>query len=128
MARLLKSSVAFKLVAGASGAQLSIGWDKLEKNLATPEFEFGIVAGNYGSDDSTWSNVLLPGPDDFTVSKKEASLPGASDFLVKPLLHTTMMHQEDVLEATTRFLKSGHFVSAEKMNPIAIEGSQEDKK
>lgn len=127
MARLLKSSVAFKLVAGASGAQLSIGWDKLEKNLATPKFEFGIVAGNYGNDESSWSNILLPGPDDFTVSEKEASLPGAIDFLVKPLLHTTMMHQQDVLEATTRFLKSGHFVSAEKMNPITSESSQEDK-
>jgi len=128
MARLLKNSATFKLVAGASGAQLSMGWKELEKNLATPDFEFGIVAGSYGDDENPWSNILLTGPDDFTVSKKETMLPGATDFLVKPLLHTTMMRQKHVLEATTLFLKSGHFVSAEKMNPIKAPRSQEEKK
>lgn len=118
MARLLKNSVAFKLVTGASGAQLSTGFKELEKDLATPAFQFGIVAGNRGDEDSPWGNILLPGPDDFTVSTQETMLAGATDFLVRPLLHTTMMNQEEVLESTTRFLESGHFVSADKVNPI----------
>ena len=118
MARLLKDSVAFKLIAGASGAQLSIGWEELKENLATPKFEFGIVAGGYGVEGARFNNILLSGPDDFTVSKKEAMLAGASDFLVKPLLHSTMMHQSEVMESTSRFLKNGYFVSKEKIQPI----------
>jgi len=118
MARLMKNSVAFKLVAGASGAELSLGWDQLSKNLATPDFEFGIIAGGYGAEKSTWSNILLPGPDDFTVSEQETMLVGADDFLVKPLLHTTMMHQTIVLDTTTRFLQQGFFVTKDEMRPI----------
>lgn len=118
MARLLKNSVTFKLIGGASGAELSIGWEQLEKNLATPEFEFGIIAGGYGGDESPWNNILLPGADDFTVSEKETMLVGADDFLVKPLLHSTMMHQTEVLESTTRFFQEGFFVAKDKMRPI----------
>ena len=118
MARLLKHSAAFKLIAGASGAELSLGWDQLSKNLATPEFEFGIIAGGYGSEEAPMSNILLPGQDDFTVSEQETMLVGADDFLVKPLLHTSMMHQPTVLESTTRFLQQGFFVAKDKMRPI----------
>ena len=118
MARLLKNSFAFKMIAGASGAELSIGWEQLSKNLATPEFEFGIIAGGYGDKDSPMSNILLPGPDDFTVSEKETLLVGADDFLVKPLLHSTMMRQAEVLESTTRFLQEGFFVAKDKVRPI----------
>ena len=118
MARIVKDSVSFKLIAGASGAQLSFGWDELNKNLATPEFEFGIIAGGYGDDDAPWSNILLPGRDDFTVSEWETMLPGADDFLVKPLLHTTMMHQEEVYSATTRFLEKGYFTASDQKKPI----------
>jgi len=118
MARLLKNSAAFKLIAGASGAELSLGWDQLSQNLATPEFEFGIIAGGYGGEEAPMSNILLPGPDDFTVSQQETMLVGADDFLVKPLLHTTMMHQPTVLESTTRFLQQGFFVAKDKMRPI----------
>jgi pimeloyl-ACP methyl ester carboxylesterase len=127
MARILKNSVAFKMVTGASGAQLSSGFHELESHLATPDFPFGIVAGNLGHEDAPWGNILLPGPDDFTVSKKETMLPGATDFLVRPLVHTTMMRQEEVLEATVRFLKSGYFISADKVNPIGAQPLQKAK-
>lgn len=118
MARLMKDSLAFKLVAGASGAELSIGWDRLSQKLATPDFEFGIIAGGYGSEDAPYSNILLPGLDDFTVSKEETMLAGADDFLIKPLVHTTMIRNQDAMESTARFLKAGFFVSKEKRNPI----------
>jgi pimeloyl-ACP methyl ester carboxylesterase len=118
MARLLKNSAGFKLIAGASGAELSLGWDKLSENLATPEFEFGIIAGGYGDDEAPLSNPILYGKDDFTVSKWETMLPGATDFLVEHLMHTTMMHQKEVLVATARFLEKGHFTSNDRKRPI----------
>ncbi|QEG23940.1 alpha/beta hydrolase [Mariniblastus fucicola] len=118
MARLMKDSLSFKMIAGASGAQLSLGWEKLSENLATPEFEFGIIAGGYGADGSALSNPVLYGQDDFTVSKWETMLPGADDFLVKHLVHSTMMNQLEVLEATTQFLDKGYFISNERKRPI----------
>ena len=117
MARLLKNSASFKLIAGASGAELSLGWEELSKNLATPEFEFGIIAGNYG-DPNGLNNYLLHGENDFTVSKWETMLPGADDFLTKPLFHSTMMHQTKVLEATTQFLEKDYFISKDRKRPI----------
>lgn len=118
MARLLKNSTAFKLVAGASGNELATGWEELAKNLATPKFEFGIIAGGFGDDDSPWSNILLPGKDDFTVSERETMLVGARDFLVRPWLHSTIMREQEVLEATESFLDNGYFLSDTQRRPI----------
>ena len=116
MARLLKNSAMFSIVAGVSGAQLSTGWEKLEPELATPSFEFGIIAG--GQNNSRFSNFMLKGPDDFTVSTEETKLVGASDFLVRPLVHSSMMKKTEVLKATESFLENGYFLSREKRNPI----------
>ena len=117
MARVLRWSLLFNVVAGSAGTQLGIGWPKLEPQLATPSFEFGIIAGGQ-ADGKKFSNLLLEGKDDFTVSLDEARLNGATDFLVEPLFHSTMMRQPVTLESTLRFLNHGYFVSAQERNPI----------
>ncbi len=117
MARLLKHSFLFKTIGGASGGQLSNSWDELEKKLATPNHEFGIISGGQ-SDDQRLSNFVLTGKDDFTVSVSETRLVGARDHLVRPLLHSTMMKQEIVLNSTLSFLQNGYFLSQAEMNPI----------
>lgn len=117
MARLLKNSVLFNAIAGKSGSQLSKSWEELKQNLVTPSCEFGIIAG-VGDEKKLVKNFVLQGPSDFTVSLKETRLNGASDFLVAPFYHTTMMHQPQTLEATIRFLKHGYFISEEKQQPI----------
>lgn len=116
VARTFKSSYLFQTIAGKSGDQLARDWDKLSKQLTTPTAEFGIIAG--GQQNENYSNFLLEGKDDYTVSVEETKLVGANDFLVHPLLHGTMMNQPIVLEATTRFFREGYFVSAEKRNPL----------
>ncbi len=117
MAQVLKKSFLFHTIAGVSGAELSRTWDQLAPTLATPKVEFGIIAGGQASEKNL-SNFVLNGPDDFTVSVEEAKLPGASDFLVRPLLHSTMMHKPVTLNATFSFLENGYFVSAQQRNPI----------
>ena len=119
MARLLRSSVLFKTIAGVSGIQLASGWNKLSAKLATPNFQFGIIAGGQESEEKL-SNFVLKGKDDFTVSLEEAKLDGAHDLLVRPLLHSTMMHQPVTMESTLRFLKSGFFISEESRQPIPV--------
>ncbi len=120
MARLMKYSGVFNLVTGASGAQLSTNWERLEPLLSKPRFQFGILAGGQ-AEDSAFSNPLLAGRDDFTVSVEEAKLEGAHDFIVRPWNHTGMMKNTDAMELTLRFLKRGFFVAEEQRQPIVRE-------
>ena len=119
IARILKSSFLFKTIAGVSGVQLSTNWEKLSRTLATPKFEFGVIAGGQASD-ADFSNFILKGPDDFTVSVEEAKLPGAHDLLVRPLFHSTMMRQPETLKAALNFFQNGYFISEGERKPIAV--------
>lgn len=116
VARLMKHSLLFNTIAGKSGAQLAATWDKLEPTLATPSIEFGIIAG--GQQDGDWSNFVLKGKDDYTVSVEETKLVGAKDSLVRPLLHSNMMAKQEVLDATVSFFENGYFISESARNPI----------
>lgn len=117
MAHVLRNNLLFKSLAGVPGIQLGEKWEELEPHLATPEFEFGIIAGGQ-SESQKLNNFILNGPDDFTVSLEETRLVGARDWLIRPLLHTTMMKSEITLESTLSFLEKGYFISAEELNPI----------
>lgn len=106
----------FQWVAGEAGQQLGRDWDHLEGKLATPEFEFGILAGGKG--DAKGFNPLIPGDNDRVVSVAGTRLAGAADFLVVPVAHTFMMDDPNVMEYTLRFLQKGYFVSPQKRQPI----------
>jgi len=106
----------FKALAGKSGQELGGEWAKLQGKLATPEFEFGILAG--GRNNDIGYNPLLPGDDDGTVSVASTRLAGASDFLVLPVLHSSIIYDTKVMECTLRFLEQGHFVSAAARHPV----------
>ncbi|MEL7499112.1 MAG: lipase [Planctomycetota bacterium] len=122
VARLLNNSVLFHTIAGKSGAQLSHSWEKLESTLATPSFEFGIIAGGQATDQE-WSNFVLKGKDDYTVSVEETKLAGAADFLVRPLWHSNMMKQQSVFDATLNFFDEGYFVSESEKQPLNAESN-----
>jgi len=117
MARLLRSSFTFKVIAGASGAELSNSWQQLEPTLATPEFEFAIIAGGQAGQGKL-NNLLLTGKDDFTVSVEETKLSGARDFQIRPLIHTTMMKDKSVFQDTHRFFENGYFESESARRPL----------
>ena len=118
IARVLSGRLIFKWIAGPAGLELGVNWPELEPTLAAPEFEFGIIAGGQ-QDHKRFSNFLLTGPDDFTVSVEETQLAGATDCLVRPLLHSTMMRNQVTLEATLQFLEHGYFVSELERKPLA---------
>jgi len=116
VALTLAETDAFKVLTGRSGRQLGAEWAELEDKLATPGFEFGIVAGGKG--DALGFNPLLPGDDDGTVSVASTRLAGAGDFVVVPVLHSFVMNDPDVLDYTLRFLQKGYFVAADRRQPI----------
>ncbi|HYW80104.1 MAG TPA: hypothetical protein VE890_11035 [Thermoguttaceae bacterium] len=106
-------------VTGEAVRQLGQEWDELEGKLATPSFEFGILAGGRG--DESGYNPLLPGDDDGTVSVAHTRLAGAHDFAVLPLLHSSFVSSEKVMQYTLRFLQKGYFISATRRHPLNAE-------
>jgi hypothetical protein len=114
--KLVRGEVA-KFVAGPAAQQLAEGWSKLEPKLATPHFEFGILAGGKG--DNRGFNPLIPGDDDAVVTVDSTRLPQARDFRLLPVLHSFFMNDSRVHEMTRQFLTHGYFESEASRQPIS---------
>lgn len=85
----------------------NIGWPKLERQLAIPAFEFGIIAGGKGND--TGYLPRLEGDDDALLSIDTHMLEGASDFIQVGGIHQLMPRYAETKQAALCFLKHGHF-------------------
>jgi predicted alpha/beta hydrolase family esterase len=120
LAQLLADNKVFKSLAGPTGKELGPQFAQLEKHLAVPVCEFGIVAGvrSEGKGDEHGHGSSAQSDDDLIVAVPETKLPGASDFLVLPALHTFMMDEPKVQEATISFLLHGYFESADRRQPL----------
>jgi hypothetical protein len=116
MAEIFGQNSAFERVLGKSGRAMAREWDELQKRLAVPQAEFGIIAG--GKQDGNGYNPFLDGDDDFIVKVEETMLPGARDFIVIDGLHAILMSNPDVQKAALRFLQHGYFVSDERRQPL----------
>jgi pimeloyl-ACP methyl ester carboxylesterase len=117
LAVLLSDSSVFQLLAGTPGQQLGRDWNHLEQRLATPQCEFGIIAG--GRKNGRGYNPLVPGDNDGIVSVASTRLAGARDFVVLPVLHTWLMNDANAQQYTLHFLQQGCFISPERRKPIA---------
>jgi len=116
LAELFADNLLFREIAGETGQQLGRDWSDLEKRLATPAFEFGILAGGKG--DGRGYNPLLSGDNDGTISVETTMLPGARDFLVVPAVHPFFPENPKVREYTLRFLQKGYFTSEKERHPL----------
>ena len=115
-ARAFADSDLFGIVLGDSAVQLGARWATIEPKLATPTFEFGIVAGGRGDDKGYLSGV--PGDNDGILSVATTRLDGARDFILVPVMHPLTMLNATVKQYTLTFLDNGYFISAEKRQPI----------
>lgn len=116
LAETFADNILFKEIAGDAGQQLGRDWPELEKRLATPSFEFGIVAGGKGN--GKGYNPILKGDNDGVISVETAKLAGAHDFIRLPLLHSFIMDNSQVQEYVLRFLQHGYFVSEQERHPL----------
>jgi pimeloyl-ACP methyl ester carboxylesterase len=119
LADSLSGSGLFGAIAGKPGRQLGREWAWLESDLATPQFEFGIIAG--GLQDGRGFSPLIPGDDDATVAVATTRLAGARDFVVLPARHTSLVSDPKVLEYTLRFLKQVYFISPQRRQSVSDE-------
>ena len=107
IAAALAENELFQAIVGEPGRQLGAEWPWLEAKLRVPSCTFGIIAGGLGN--ATGFNPLLPGDDDGTVTVSSTRLEGACDFLLLPVLHSSIMHNERVMSQTLSFLRNGQF-------------------
>src|SRR5690606_8820940 len=70
------------------------------RDLPAPPCEFGVIAGGTGAENGL--NPFLPGDNDGTVLVANTKLPGMKDFLRVKALHSFIMENERVIEATVR--------------------------
>lgn len=112
IARFFQPTGLFGLVLGKSGHELASRWDEFSQSLATPRHRFAIVAGKYNF------NPLFKVDNDFVVSVDETKLPGANDFQVYKVVHTTIMGNQDVVESVFRFFENGYLKTEAEKNPL----------
>lgn len=104
-------------IAGSAATDLAEGWKDLEPKLATPPFEFGILAGGKGN--ANGFNILLDGDNDGVVTVANTRLAGAADFRRLEALHSFIMSSSPARRMTLHFLKEGSFEGERKRDPIA---------
>jgi len=109
----------FTSLLGKPGQELGREWVWLESDLATPQCEFGIVAGGMGNDRGF--SPMLPGDDDGVVTLETTRLAGASDFVVVPVTHTLLPDDPRVLKYTLSFLQNGYFISPDQRQAVTEE-------
>jgi len=114
-ANLLNDNQYVRMIIGPSAWQLARQWDDAQKSLATPDFEFGVIAGGFGD---CGLNPFLNGDDDLVVTVAETRLPCAADFRVVQCRHGGMLHDRLVHEYVLRFLQHGYFTAYSERQPI----------
>ena len=97
----------YRLIYGPSGQALITGPDGLAAKAGIPGCEFGIIAGGRGAERGY--SPLIPGDNDGVVEVTSTKLDGMTDHLVLPVLHTTMMADDEVIRQTKYFLAHGRF-------------------
>lgn len=70
--------------------------------------DIGVIAGDL-SFGACWLIPGIPKPNDGTVAVSETELPGASDRVVLPVSHISMLFSARVLRQVCAFLKHGRF-------------------
>lgn len=114
-ADVLQDNEFVHLIVGPSARLLGHEWDSAKKTLATPSFEFGIIAGGFGE---SGLNPLLNGNDDLVVRIEETRLAGATDFRVVNCRHSGVLNDPLVLQFIDSFLRQGYFTTQADRQPI----------
>ena len=98
---------AFDWLNGPVGDQLGTGEGSVPLSLGPAVFELGILTGDRSIN---WIlSLYIPGPDDGKVSPDHAKLEGMKDFRVIHATHPMIMRNNEAIELTVRFLKTGTF-------------------
>ena len=100
----------FKWINGPAGNELGTGKNSTPNQLGPAHFPLGIIAGDRSVN---WINslLLLPGRDDGKVSVNRAKLAGMGGFIVIHATHTFITYNNEAIQQTIQFLRTGKFNS-----------------
>ena len=107
LAERLENIAVFKWLLGEPGQLLGKDEDDYFAKYPIPRIPFGIISG--GLKNKTGFSPLIPGDDDWVVGVEETKLEGASDFIVIPGQHTTLLWQSEVIKQVILFLRDEKF-------------------
>ena len=93
---------------GPTGAVLGTGSNSVLHDLGPVEFELGVIAGttNINPLNFLWINE----PNDSIVSVESTRIEGMDDHVTLPVTHSFMMRNNEVIDHTIHFLKTGSFM------------------
>jgi triacylglycerol lipase len=88
----------------------SLGTDAsgIVHGLGPVNFELGIIAGD--TNINPLASLLLESENDSIVTVESTKVEGMQEHLVLPVIHTTMMRNNDLIDHVIHFLKTGNFI------------------
>ena len=99
-----------ELLTGEAGLQIGTDENSIPTQLGPVDFELGIIAGT-GSI-SPFLSMMLPNPNDGKVSVASTKVEGMDDFLIVKNSHHFIVTNDNVIENTIQFLRTGKFLES----------------
>lgn len=108
LAQAVKSWPLVGWLLGPAGLALGTDTDSLVRQLPPVDFELGVIAGTLGI--NPLGLLFIDGPNDSVVSVASTRVEGMDDHVVLPVLHSIMMRDNEVIDHSIHFLKTGRFI------------------
>lgn len=105
---LLRNMPGYTLFTGLVGTELGTDGNSVPLNLPPVEFELGVIAGTVSL--NPLFDLVVPDPNDGTVSVASTRVEGMRDHIVLPVSHTLMMYNNAVKDNVVHFLVTGEFL------------------
>lgn len=93
---------------GPTGQALGTEPEDVPRQLGPVDFELGVIAGDVNL--NPLSLFLIDGANDSIVSVASTRVHGMKEHIVLPVIHTLMMRDNEVIDHTIHFLKTGNFI------------------
>lgn len=107
LAQGLKSVPGFGFL-GPAGQELGVDEESIINSLGPVDFELGVIAGDVAI--NPLGIFFIEGPNDSVVSVASTRVEGMREHLTLPVIHTLMMRDNEVIDHSIHFLKTGNFI------------------
>lgn len=108
LAQAVKSWPLVDWLLGPAGAALGTDEESIVQQLPAVDFELGVIAGTFAI--NPLGLLFIDGPNDSVVSVASTRVEGMADHIVLPVLHSVMMRDNEVIDHSIHFLKTGNFI------------------
>lgn len=98
----------FRFIGGPAGVSLGTGEGSIIDDLGPVDFDLGVIAGSTNINPLEF--LFIPGPSDSIVSIESTRVEGMRAHKILPVTHTFMMRNNEVIEQTIHYLKTGSFI------------------